>query len=520
MKQTKPELQGQYILDAIIEQNMGGDAYVPWDQLFWLCRRQNKNLSRQKFLYDRAVLLSNDLLRLEGSRLYLSRTCEYENAAAEILASILNANELVAPPLPEKLTVGGILLDNQQREAVQMALGHRLSIIMGGAGSGKSTLVRALVDHRPAKTGYVLCAPTGKASCNLRSCTGLTARTVHSALGKAPDENFLSEVDWLYTNLVVVDEASLVTLEMLAGLLTVMGSDCRLVLLGDPHQLLSVGTGNVLPDLLRLNVPHVQLKSYYRQENYDSALAYNIREFSHIKSLEDLRFDDSFQLVQLEQDHEMLHHICKLAAPMYWQGEDVQVLSQYNSSGVVAVSKLNRFLQDLVNPASKENCIPGCPYRLADRVMVLKNDWKQGVCNGDIGHFWAALASYIPEKEEFIFGIDCGGERTAAWVGRGMLPILQLAYAITVHKSQGCGYDTVIFPLSRSSYRSLNRNMIYTALSRARKRVIIVGSKTALSVALRREPPPRASMLVPKTGMRQCGNRALPISVFEAKEGA
>lgn len=220
MKRTyEKDLQGQYLLDSMETLTMNGDAYVSGDQLYRFSKRNHKTLTYDQFRADRAFLLKEGLLRLEGSRLYRKDIWEYENAAAKALAEILAHNDLGEPYLPETLTVLDITLTEEQREAAKRALSHRLSIILGGAGSGKTTLIRALVEHRPTKnTGVVICAPTGKAACNLADRAGLRARTVHSALGKIPDDDFLSEnINWSCTDLVVVDEASMLTLEMLAG---------------------------------------------------------------------------------------------------------------------------------------------------------------------------------------------------------------------------------------------------------------------------------------------------------------
>ena len=272
MKRTyEKDLRGQYLLDDLEALTMNGDAYVSSDQLYRFSKRSHKALTYDQFRADRAFLLKEGRLHLEGTRLYQKNVWEYEAAAAKTLAEILTHNELGEPCLPEKLTVQDITLTEEQREAVKLALSHRLSVILGGAGSGKTTLIQALAEHRPAKSlGAVFCAPTGKAACNLTDRTGLRARTVHSALGKVPDDDFLSEsINWSSSDLVVVDEASMLTLEMLAGILAVVHPACRVVLVGDPHQLLSVGPGNVLPDLLALGVPHIWLSSFHRQTDVE-----------------------------------------------------------------------------------------------------------------------------------------------------------------------------------------------------------------------------------------------------------
>ena len=461
MKRTyEKDLQGQYLLDSMETLTMNGDAYVSGDQLYRFSKRNHKTLTYDQFRADRAFLLKEGLLRLEGSRLYRKDIWEYENAAAKALAEILAHNDLGEPYLPEKLTVLNLTLTEEQREAVRLALSHRLSIILGGAGSAKTTL--AVINR-----GVVLCAPTGKASCNLTDRTGLRARTVHSALGKVPDDDFLDEdINWSYTDLVVVDESSMLTLEMLAGILAVVHPSCRVVLVGDPHQLLSVGPGNILPDLL-----------------------------------DDLHFDKSFQFISMSDDIEIRNCICRGGINLYRLGADVQVLSPYNRSGLLSSDALNVIFRECLNPATEKNTIEDVFFRVGDRVIVLQNDWKQEVCNGDIG-------MYIHTKQsngDLGYGVICGKGRAATWVGKETSPLtrLKLGYIITIHKSQGSEWDTVVLPLSKGFASMLHRNLLYTAISRAKRRVVIVGDPDALTMALQREAPPRRSMLTIKTHAHQ-----------------
>lgn len=500
MKRTfEKDLQGQYLLDSIEALTMNGDAYVSSDQLYRIAKRSHKALTYDQFRADRAFLLKEGFLYLEGSRLYQKNIWECENAAAKSLADILAHNDLVEPYLPEKLTVLDIQLTEEQREAVKLALSHRLSVILGGAGSGKTTLVQALVKHRPAQDrSVVLCAPTGKAACNLTDRTGLRARTVHSALGKVPDDDFLDEkINWSYTDLVVVDEASMLTLEMLAGILAVVHPACHVVLIGDPHQLLSVGPGNVLPDLLALDVPRIRLSSFHRQADADSALAYNVREFGACRTVDDLRFDKSFQFIPLVEDEAIRNCVCRGGINLYRLGTDVQVLSPYNRSGPLSSDAFNVVFREHLNPAAEGNTIKDVSFRIGDKVIVLQNDWEQKVCNGDIG-------TYIHSRQpngDLGYGVICGKGRAATWAGEETSPLsrLRLAYVITIHKSQGSEWDTVVLPISKGFSHMLYRNLLYTAVSRARKRVVIVGDPDALTTALQREAPPRRSMLVTKT---------------------
>ena len=379
-------------------------------------------------------------------------------SAAERLADILKDPTLPVLAIPKELRVGDILLSEQQREAVELALNSRLSVILGGAGCGKTTLIEAIVycfrERNDAFVPYVVAAPTGKAARNLTERTGIEARTVHGALGKSPDANFLDAVSWNCIGLVVVDEASMVSLEMLAGILNRVRRNCRVVLLGDPNQLLSVGAGNILPDLL-----------------------------------------------------------CEEAARRYRAGESIQVLSPVRVKTGFSVQALNTRLQNEVNPLTAEKPTWG-KFRDGDRVIVTQNNAYYNICNGDVGvlhirgekpHRVAALAVRGTLKT---WQIDRGQGEYGIGHDDAPPPQLALAYALTVHKSQGSQYDTVLMPVSMATARMLYRNLLYTAISRAGKEVILVGSREALNTAMQCIPYPRKSKLVARTNLLRLGRSA------------
>lgn len=232
----KPDPRGSYIPAILDKHFLGGDAYIMAEEAYDICTRGKR--SCQMFQGDLAEQIKLGKVHREGRRLYSEKIWRYEEFAATQLANILKGNSAVCPKLPEDLSeAGDITLNEEQCDAIRMALSHRLSIILGGAGTGKSTLVRKIVEGYPMGK-YVLAAPTGKAARNLTAHTGEPARTVHSALGLRPDDDALSPVIWEYISLVVIDEASMLTLELLAGLLCKARKDCRIVLVGDPNQLL------------------------------------------------------------------------------------------------------------------------------------------------------------------------------------------------------------------------------------------------------------------------------------------
>lgn len=241
---TKPAPRGNYIPASLAQHCLNGDAYVPMAESYRICCGEKSGISFSIFQNDLTEQFGLGCITREGTRLYLTRTLRYEESAASHLAAILLSNEVDPPTIPDELKVGELTLVPEQRQAVRFALSHRLSIILGGAGSGKTTLIRAIAAQYGNESRRVLCAPTGKAARNLTERTGCVARTIHSALGMHPNDDFLSPVIWENVGLVIVDEASMASLEMLAGILCTVREDCRIVLLGDCNQLLSVGSGS------------------------------------------------------------------------------------------------------------------------------------------------------------------------------------------------------------------------------------------------------------------------------------
>lgn len=295
------EEKAKYILTAMDDIGKNGDAYCTDEHLFRASKAVRPNLTGPQYHTDKTLLLQAEFLHREGYHLYAQRTWAYEVTAVKRLADILKDPTLPVLAIPKELRVGDILLSEQQREAVELALNSCLSVILGGAGSGKATLIEAVArcfkDNADLFGGTVLAAPTGKAARNLTERIGIDARTVHSALGKQPDTNFLDPVSWSNTGLVVIDEASMVSLEMLAGILNRVRRNCRVVLLGDTNQLQSVGAGNVLPNLLKLGIPSILLAQQYRQSADAAALRQNVVDFPKLNGEQELRWDDSFHLL-------------------------------------------------------------------------------------------------------------------------------------------------------------------------------------------------------------------------------
>ena len=494
----------QYIYLALEALCLNGDVYVTEERLFQKCAEQKRGLTYWAFKNDLNAQIRLGTICCEGSSLYMTKVWRYEESAAQALANIMRQPVLQPIPLPDVLQVNNITLCDEQRNAVAMALQLRLSLILGGAGSGKSTLIQAIVKVLNSERNTVLCAPTGKAARNLTNRTGLTARTVHSALGLHPHEDFLAPVRWETVDLVIVDEASMLTLEMMAGILHRVPADCRVVLLGDPNQLLSVGAGNVLPDLLELGIPCYRLFNNHRQANAPGSLQYNVVNFPYLQSYCDLQYDDAFRHFNTSRDL-VRDALVTEAVARYSVGESVQVLSPYNQVTDLSVRELNHAIRDVVNPLTPQSLSisnGGDQFCHGDRVMITKNDRERDCSNGDIGILHISRA----HKTNAVFSVQLPDGRCPQWEGNRHLTNLTLAYALTIHKSQGSEYDTVLLPITWDMQRMLSRNLIYTAISRAKKQVILFGDSSSVDVAMQKLLPPRRSKLVAKTRMHlfQC----------------
>lgn len=495
-----------YILEAMEKYENGGNAYITADYLYKLCRKKDKNLDFDTFTHDLAELFRLKIMTAEKERIYLTETWRYEERAAEALAHQSGLPPLAEVVVPAGLSVNNKTLIEEQRAAVQSALSNRLSMVLGGAGCGKSMLIRAILQYSGVGAlQTVLCAPTGKAARVLTAHTGIQARTVHSALGVLPNEDFLAPVAWNLIRLVIVDEASMMTLGMLAGILNRIPDDCRVVLLGDPNQLLSVGSGNVIPDLLALNIPRVYLEVNHRLAQGSAALMQNVQDFKRIRCLDQLLFDNSFRIDEMETDEDVQQRLVSVAAASYLEwGNDVQVLTPFRDDRPLSAAKLNDEIRKKVNPISKTKKVLKTRYQSfvdGDRVIITQNDREHNVSNGDVGvmHIWRTA------KNDSKFSIELPDGRMPVWEGpaaRAALEDIELAYALTVHKSQGSEYELILMPFTQTMGCMLYRNLLYTAISRARQCVCIYGSRQAIDTALQNKPYSRFSKLVEKTRKR------------------
>jgi exodeoxyribonuclease V alpha subunit len=388
----------------------------------------------------------------------------------------------------------GFAFAQAQRDAVRSALVSKVSILTGGPGTGKTSSLRALVEILKAKKVRVsLAAPTGRAAQRLTETTGAFAQTLHRLLKFNPQRGGFdaNEDSPLAVDFLVVDEASMLDTRLAAAVFAAMPSRAHLLLVGDTDQLPSVGPGNVLKDLIATEtVPVTRLTVVHRQQGQSeivtTAHAINAGDPTlpiAVDSLEKLQPWADLTFIVARDAEDCLQKtiaLCSEFIPRHfaWMkpGRDIQVLAPMHK-GTAGVGNLNAQLQASLNPRGRGLRAPGGEYRVGDKLIQLRNNYDKSLFNGDIGVVVAA------DSEAGTLDADFDGTRHT--FTRGELGDLALAYAISIHKSQGSEYAAVIIPLLKAHFMMLQRNLIYTAITRGKKKVFLVGEPAAYAMAVR-----------------------------------
>ena len=396
---------------------------------------------------------------------------------------------------------GEIVLNDEQRQAVKTALTAPISIITGGPGVGKTTVIRSVVDLAIAnKWKILLAAPTGRAAKRLsESAKYVTASTIHRMLKYDPATNDFqfNQGNRLECDILIVDEVSMLDQELAESLLAAVAPDTRLVLVGDKDQLPSVGPGAILHDLLECGrIPVVSLKRIYRQADGSRIItsAHDVNE----GRLPDLSnppkgTQGEFYFYETDQPQncqEFITRLCSHSVPEFFgldPLEDIQVLTPMRK-GECGTVALNQKLQEVLNPPSPEKpelTLTGTDqqriFRLGDRVMQTKNNYDKQVFNGDMGR----IVAVDREAKSFSVAFD---KETVSYQANECQQLLH-AYAVTIHKSQGCEFPAVIAPLLGQHHVMLQRNLLYTAITRAKKLFILTGSANAVRHAVENDTP-------------------------------
>jgi exodeoxyribonuclease V alpha subunit len=389
-----------------------------------------------------------------------------------------------------------ITLAPQQAEAVRRALHEPVLVITGGPGVGKTTIVRGIVNTlvRQGLT-VALAAPTGRAAKRLNEATGQPAATLHRLLEWRPAEGVFGHNAFrpLQTDLLVVDEASMIDIRLMADLLAALADGTRLVLVGDVDQLPSVGPGMVLRDVIASGrVPTVRLTEIFRQAAASLIVTNAHRIHDGVepelgappaqgqKDTRDFFFiDDDDAAHAAETIRDLV--ATRLPRRYGFSSRDIQVLTPMHR-GELGATTLNRLLQDAITQGRPEMRSGGRVFRVGDRVMQIRNNYDLDVYNGDVGEV-ARVASGSGEGSEEAQAVVRFDEREVSYTADD-LDELTLAYAATVHKSQGSEYPAVIVPVHTQHYVMLQRSLLYTAVTRGKKLVVLIGSRKALRIAV------------------------------------
>lgn len=382
-----------------------------------------------------------------------------------------------------------IQLAQKQKEAIKACLHHGVLVLTGGPGTGKTTVIKGILSILKAQGLKIrLAAPTGRAAKRLSETTGQKALTIHRLLeanNLAQDDNlqlgFSKDIDdQLDADVIILDEVSMVDIVLMHHFLNAVPDGCRIILVGDTDQLPAVGPGSVLKDIIRSQkVPAIRLDEIFRQAQ--TSMIIQNAHIINADRLPDLRKQYSdFVFYELNDDTSITQKILDLCTKdLPHEGfdvlKDVQILSPMHRF-LCGVENLNLMLQEQLNPKKNQDELKysSQTFRVGDKVMHIRNNYQKNVFNGDIG--------FIQDVNNEKLTVDYFDHIVT--YEKNELNELTLAYASSVHKSQGSEYKVVIIPLSTSHYIMLQRNLLYTAITRAKQKVIIIGSKKALMTAI------------------------------------
>lgn len=470
----------------------GGHTCIPEEELL----RYAERVLQADYMVVETVfrdMAEKDMLRTEdwgGQRfIYPEYLYRAETCVAHMLLALRDHPESLGKVDEEKImeeweAEAGIELAEAQKEAIRSSLKFGVFALTGGPGTGKTTIIKGILSVlKRAGCKVLLAAPTGRAARRLEAAAGEKAQTVHRMLEYNVSGTFGKNAeDLLEAQAVIVDEASMLDIALFYHLLEALPLGCRLVLAGDVDQLPSVGPGSVLKDIIQSGkMPVVRLREIFRQAEI-SPIVRNAHRINR-GMMPECVSDSDFSMMEFEEEEQAAAYITNFYADKTRDGrwQALQVLSPMHK-GACGVRNLNSLLQMRVNPPSPEKSEilrpDGTVLRLGDKVMQIRNNYEKDVYNGDIGQI-----VNIKEKEVTVWYPDRQEDEYVCY-SESEYDELQLAYALSVHKSQGSEYSQIVLALMPGHYIMLQRNLLYTAVTRAREKVVLVGTKAALYTAV------------------------------------
>lgn len=403
----------------------------------------------------------------------------------------------------------GICYDHIQKKAICDAINHKVFILTGGPGTGKTTVINGIIATYAAlhkldlskkqELPILLAAPTGRAARRMNELTGLPSATIHRHLGMTGDDDTSHLDDYLDADFIIVDEFSMVDTWLANQLLSNISSNSKILIVGDADQLPSVSPGQVLADLLKIPIlPQTKLTKIYRQGEDSTivTLASQIQQGILPADFTEKKADRSYFEATSEYIPDMIKKIVAAAIRSGIPAQDVQVLAPMYR-GSAGIDQINQLMQDLINPSEKDQLVfeaPDCQYRQGDKVIHLVNDAESNVFNGDLGYITDLLPAKYTDSKQDELTINFDGNEIV--YQRSEWYKIRLAYAMSIHKSQGSEFPVVILPITKSSHRMLQRNLVYTAITRAKSKLILLGEKAAFDYAAKNTGTARKTYLI------------------------
>jgi exodeoxyribonuclease V alpha subunit len=501
--QLRAEAGILYVLHQLADE---GHVYYPYEPLVKKCQeilQADRDVIVKAFgaiaVNEQIVIedLNEDIeaFRENNKAVYLAKFHLCETHIAARLRTLVNVPKSIRKIDSDKAIEWvqeqlAITLADKQVEAIRSAVEDKVMVITGGPGTGKTTIINAILKiFSKLRVTIMLAAPTGRAAKRMSEATGHEAKTIHRMLEYSIQKGGFqkNEEHPLNCDLLVVDEASMIDTILMHHLLKAIAPRATFILVGDVNQLPSVGAGNVLKDIIASGaVPVVELNEIFRQAR-ESLIIVNAHKINSglLPSLKPSGSElDDFYFIEQEDPEEVLKIILNLVKERiprrfkFDSAEDIQVLTPMHR-GVVGAGNLNVELQRALNPGETGLVRGNVSFRVNDKVMQIKNNYDKEVFNGDIGR---------------ITRIDLEGQQASiSFDGRSVdydfseLDEIVLAYAVSVHKSQGSEYPAVVMPILTQHYVLLQRNLIYTAVTRGRKLVVLIGTKKALAIGVKND---------------------------------
>ncbi|WP_019317951.1 SF1B family DNA helicase RecD2 [Streptococcus mutans] len=504
-----------------------GDTYIEAKELlekslFILEEVRQVELDPSQIAQELTQLISEDKVQNIGTKIFDNTLFYAESGIHKHLTRILDrplekeiSSQDIQTEIKHIQAEFNINYDKAQKNAIQKAIQSKVFLLTGGPGTGKTTVINGIIkayanlhqiDLQKSDLPIILAAPTGRAARRMNELTGLPSATIHRHLGLNGDSEYQALDDFLDCDLIIIDEFSMVDTWLANQLFSAIASNTQIVIVGDSDQLPSVGPGQVLADLLKINrLPQVSLTKIFRQSEDSSivTLANQIRQGRLPTDFTAKKADRSYFEAQSTHIPQMIQKIVSSALKSGIDAQEIQILAPMYR-GQAGITHLNKLMQDLLNPLNNqlEFQFNDLHFRKGDKVLHLINDAQINVFNGDIGYITDLIPAKYTESKQDEMILDFDG--TEINYPRNEWLKITLAYAMSIHKSQGSEFKVVILPVTRQSGRLLQRNLIYTAITRSKSKLVMLGEIAAFDNAIKNEGTKRKTYLIERFKKDEC----------------